>query len=266
MGNFLADSEIFKGSPNSTQGKKAWSASGTLYTPGVGAVGNGFGLQADFVENPGYYTVQFTLDYPTVPAPFAAPVIRALAEVGWSVEGTTNRRLLHVTSGAVISGAGQGVVVKLIDDSIVVDEPFPPGLKYQAHITLVKGNRPQMAGNQPPIYQPTPTGSSVTILADQLGYEIPAGTGTGAGPGVVSIDVPQNAGINSVLFCVAPIQGDLPLTAAQLAQITLNTSAGTFDGNRLGTWIPIPPGSDAVSLVNYTNQDFTGTIVFGVEG
>lgn len=266
MGEFINDSEMFKGSPNTTVGKKAWSASGTLYTPGVGQQTNGFSLQANFADAPGYYTLEFSLAYPNVPAPFATPLIRALAEVSWAVEGTTNRRLVHITSGAVISGAGQGVVVKLRDDSIVSEEPFPPALPYLAHVTLVQGSRPTLANSQPPLYQPEPEGEGLIVLADNLSYTIPAGVGTGLTPGVALIDIPQDAGVNSVLFSIQPIADELPPTEAQLEALLLSTGSLSFEGGRFGTWLPVPPGSTTVAIRNYTNREWVGTLAFGIEG
>ena len=232
--------------------KKGWSASGNLLAGGS----LGVGLAANFDE-PGPYTLQFTRRF------VASPVfpIYTLAELIWSVEGNSARRLISVDTGIAISGNGQGVTVKVFDWSGVA--LLASNLRYDLDITCVKGLRGSNV--QRPFLEvgaidPTDRGSAVRELV--------------AASSSVDFPVPRNAGINSLRINIGGNTGSLPVLTGgiRIAYFAGTTTlrirqAASITDLLLLNWEPLPPGCDRIRITNGAGNDtISVTITWGIEG
>src|SRR3990167_2293350 len=90
---------------------RSWSVSGVLRP---GQAGREVSAQVDLSKDPGYHTIEFSIQTPPISGSLA---LATVAEVIWSVKGNQVRRLLNVTNGSVISGLADNVSVKIFDAS-----------------------------------------------------------------------------------------------------------------------------------------------------
>jgi hypothetical protein len=201
---------------------------------------NKYSLQCDSLES-GYYTAQFSFHVQSnAPNDY---FIRGLAEVIWSVEGNSHRRLLHVTNGSAISGSGQGVRIVLQDQSLIVSEPTLPA-KVTSCITLIKGIR---TGLQPPIFTP----------------EFPGATEPAA---TREFQIPYNAGINSVYFSLARDNNTDVWGNAVTIQGSYMGSTWQLGFDSFNQWLPLPPGISVLIVTNNTANNIDVFPIYGVEG
>ena len=220
-----------------------WSQSGKL-RPGI--VGPGVGLQAVFGEM-GNYTVQLGLD--DTYEHQALEFTRARAEVLWSVKGNTIRRLVDCVSGTSVTGTAEAVAVKITDVSSFVGAA---AAEYLVSIEVAKGTRPSVE-RPPTLTAATFSGQSVMV----------------AGVGTTDVEVPQNAGVISVMVTVAPD--------------TIGTAVGAYDvlvnqvnqaGNTLRTydprqtdWVPLAPGCTTIVFTQGAAAPATRwSAIFGIDG
>ncbi len=213
--------------------KRGWATSGTLQTDGASSVS----LQADFHDS-GIYTVQFGVNVPD------GQIYNAVADVSWTVEGNTIQRRINVANGTSISGGGQAVSIKLRDDSVpLIVVPTQNG-SYDVTISITPGAR--ATSSVPPILKSLPTATFVLAL------------------GVLSVPVPQTAGVRSVQCLVAAGTG--VTKAGILVQSNTNTALAESDGS-IPEFVPLVPGCTSVSFFS-TNAvaGQTVTILFGVDG
>ena len=211
-----------------------WSATGLMLNDGKSKAAH---LQVNFLATEGRpnpsknYTVQFSVGPTKTLAGklLQAPVFPE-AEIIWSVEGNSVRRVVSVVNGMSITGVGEAVSVRVYDNT---PQAFAGGgFTYQVDITVAPGSR---ASTQQP-----PTLSYNTSLGLALTDTFPEQT----------IDIPQNAGIiNYFLQWEAYVQATsqpIALTSADLAVIEL---ASAFNVKRYsvvdlkGNWIPLAPGA-----------------------
>lgn len=224
-----------------TNHKKAWSASGDLVT---GNTQRAVTLQTPTFEEPDYYTLQFNLFRPANAAP--TEKVAAEAEVIWTVEGNSVRRVITISSGSVISGCGNNAVVKLRDVST-----NPSGINYPVSVQITKGTRP--AVQQPPMLY----GEYFTITPGNS----------------VTIPIPQNAGVISAYMGIALINagsiGPIPNDAIK-ALFSVGGASLTIAGfdQMMSGWVPVPPGADQLAIfwINASAQDLEGSVIWGIEG
>jgi hypothetical protein len=222
-----------------------WSASGTLE---VGNEHKAVQLQANFVD-PGDYTVQFSVSNYDTNTDFPTPT----AEITWSVEGNSVRRIVTVNNGLSISGTGQGVKVVIRDASM----PTAPATLYDVSVQVVLGTRP--AAQQPPTYTPLITGTDGTTR--------PGAMMVSALTSIV-VPVPQDAGIISMFTTVATVPTPTILTEGDV-QIRQNRTGGfplkAYDP-KIATWVPIAPLSTELTFVNNTASSVFFSVTFGIDG
>lgn len=246
--------------------KTGWSASGTLRTPSTAtpAPDGAVKLQVDFGESEdkkalgaGYYTLQFSLTSP--PNLEVGLLLRAKAEILWAVEGNFVRREVQVLNGSAVSGVGQSVSIKLIDDSIN-NTISGNGVEYTANVQVAKGTRPSI--QHPPLIQPW-------VVDEVLG-----------GPGAVgfppytiaptetnSMPVPPNAGITSVFLMGQILSPPLVDPANIQFEFTANEVQLAYSNwDILNTWVPLPPGTTQIQCTNGHSADIRVTPIYGIEG
>lgn len=237
-----------------TRGKKAWQGNGTLR---VGSTTEAAQFQADFNE-PGYYTIQFDLQLPLLPA---NQLVLPRAEITWAVEGTFVRRLISLSRGNVISGAGQGVTVKMFDYSLLV---APPDIEYFVSAQVVKGTRPNQAGSRPPILL-AGIGAGVDPRGANNNLQI-------ATTAIATWFVPPDAGITGCYVLAGPslaaATAAIPSNGFTITQQVLSAglvlSRTNYD--QLGVWIPLNPSCQALSVQNNTPDTYDVSVIWGVEG
>lgn len=262
--------------------EKAWSASGDLFYPGwtgdpnVGLRRNAaVSIQADFTKA-GFYTLQFGVTPPTLRNGFdLSGNVVAQAEVLWSVKGNFIRRFFNIYNGTTISGAGEGILVRIRDASqpnVFVDEP----LAYQVTANLIPGVRHNMANGMPPIYTPRDGVDSLLFPGTNVypPYPLPAG------PSQLEIPVPKNCGVTSVLLNIARQTdegGNEPVTIENsqilIQQMNASGSLSWLNYDSCYGFQPLAPGTTVLRLNNQTDtsdpSDITlvwVTPIFGIDG
>ncbi len=225
-----------------------WSAAGELIT---GVPQKALTMQANFKKRPGYYTIQFNVRRPVAEV---GQVLQTLAEVVWSVEGNSVRRLISIGDGATISGAGQGVRVKVFDNStlaggLVTNQPYPVSMQ------VVKGTRPTQS--QQPILEVSsavaPGTTSLTPIA--------------AGANAIFL-VPENAGVTA-LYVAVNNTGPAALRSGDVAGIFASNAVGLkeFNYDACQQWIAVPPGAIQIQIFNKTAADpIAVTLTWGIDG
>jgi hypothetical protein len=223
--------------PTDYVGKKGWSASGTL-TAGEGGDGTGVTLQANFEDEPGDYTLQFGLIQPVVES---GEFIKAVAEIVWTVEGNEVRRLVNCVNGMTVQGTGQAVKVRIFDDSTST------AIEYVVTALLVKGTRATV--QQPPFLD----GDYETFLA--------------AEPANVR-EIPQNAGVISVMITVLPVNNNDVISAQKFRvhhQSAAATQLKSYDPMAYN-FVPLAAGATRLLLQNLTGFDVVYMITYGIDG
>ncbi len=260
-------------SPDGTAAKKAWSAGGVLRTPDVSGGGAALpfndtvALQANFEDAPGTYTVQFAISYPGG-VDTSDVFLRTYAVITWSVEGNDVTRQVDVVSGLSVSGLGQGVSIKVYDDSTSTDGGVnPPSVSYAVAILVVKGDR--ATGPNPPGYQ-------TQEHADYL-----------AAGEYDDIAIPEDIGVNCVMVTCFCNDSQLSSThgasavlldnEVQVVHMTTETAGATvpifgtlrsYDPRDV-QWMSIAPGAKGIRVVNRTNTPANVLwyfVQFGVDG
>ncbi len=232
-----------------------WSSSGILTNDGF----SNKGMAADFLagrednETPAKnYTVQFSVG-PAISTISGVPVqtiINPVAEISWSVEGNTNRRIVSVTNGMAVTGVGQAVKVVVRDQTNQNANPSPA--TYTIDITVAPGSR--ASENQPATYNP--------LLASNLdGIVVAAG-------GTTLITVPKNAGIISAY--VTANAGGIALSPFNAVVSFLDGFSNVqqvYDPVAHQDFVPLTPQTDTISFQNNTGPfSIEFFITFGIDG
>ncbi len=236
-------------------GKKGWQGSGGLVIGGDNVVH----FQADF-DAPGYYTVQFDVQFPADKD--IAQLVLARAEVIWNVEGNFVRRLISIGQGASISGSGQGVAVNIFDWSQALIPPFD----YFVSGQVSKGTRP--TGARPPILQNGPL-TAVNADPDRRGASPNVAV---ASNDTITYVIPPNAGVTAVLVNArsAVIIGGAGLLGNDVSIQQISGIGGTnldnYNYDNCGEWIPLSAAATAVAVKNTSSAGERITLYWGVEG
>jgi hypothetical protein len=226
--------------------KKGWSKSGTLVT----GVDNAITMQASFIDEPGYYTVQFNNGGVQ---PAVGMVQQVLAETVWTVEGNSVRRLITVGDGASISGAGQSVNVKVFDNSSI--PAVSPSQRYNISMQMVKGTRP--AQSQQPILE---VGDNM-----QRGVTSVFSLAAGANHDFV---IPQDVGITSVYVSILGTLIDEIVSGEVQGYFLANgVTLKSFNYDSCNKWLAVPPGATDLNIVNFTAANLMNvTLTYGIDG
>lgn len=226
-----------------TEHVTGWSASGDLDPLTPGPSGQVVHLQVKFPEA-GNYTVQFNVSDPNALFLVNNEVVRAQAEVVWSINGQQVRRLVDCVNGLSITGTAEAVAVNIVDRSDVTVSPVVP---YLATVTVAKGTRSSV--QQPPTY----TGERVRLGA----------------LGGASIPVPEGA--ISVNVTIAPLIIGAPIVPEQ--HIVRETGNGginlkSWNPTLFQGWIPLAAGATKISFEQSAlqAQEFYYFTSFGIDG
>lgn len=259
-GDAMTMSEINPGLPSVGVKLNGWSANGQLIAPSVlGGSGSGeVSLQANF-DDPGNYTIEFSVQ---TPGNFSFNRVQQSVEalITWSVAGNSLSRRVTIANGTSVSGVGQGVKIRIFDASEFQAGIDPPGsvFTYDVAVQVSRGSR--AANGAPPTYVPI---SSI----DQ-------NNSSTAGLAVAQVDVPRDAGVNSVRVVgyrvsganrFALLQGDVIIS--QAAPI----SSSNYDyTDQSGSFVPLIPGVtriDVIAARTYVApSEYHVTVILGVDG
>lgn len=226
---------------------KGWSASGTLTATDPN---KRVSLQQQFPEA-GPYTVSFARTGGDLSL---SPVAEAEALISWSVAGNTITRRVDVVSGMSVQGVASGVIVSVRDKST-----SGAASNYQVSITVAPGTR---ASNQ---IQPYLKAGTVQTNPAQV-----------AAAGLFDFNIPQDAGVSSVLVLVAtPHPGaaaapPIPEQACQVIHHALGIvpTLAQYDPRSQG-WVPLAPGAVVIRVLNDNaigQADQIFTVFFGIDG
>ena len=218
-------------------------------------------MQADFPD-PGNYTIQFSIQTKINPAPFGQKN-QALAEIEWTVEGGTIKRVISIGNGTSITGVAQAVKVRVIDDTRT-GTAFAAGFdpEYLISMQVVKGTRP--AVNRPPSRIPANIAAGGGYQALTNGYTIlPSGGG-------VLIPVPEEGAISvSVQVQDASVGGTLvpedSIAVLQRQHSGASTILSVCDPRDFD-WIPLSPACGYILVANYNAFDVAVSVAFGIDG
>lgn len=229
--------------------KQGWSASGTLIT---GDSLTRVILQANFVDLPANYTVQFGLQKAD-----DAQIVQPKAEVVWSVEGNSVRRLVNIVNGLSMTGTGQAVKVTLWDDLRVGQGGFVPDQEYIGSVQVSPGSRASL--DHAPTLIPetyTPTGGDETVYAGAVTL-FPGGS--------VSFPIPDNAGAVSVMPWYSGnkdvLDGDVFFG---MGNNTDNYFQYTLGRNPV--WIPVTAACSRIFMRNDSTETIEVGLVFAIDG
>jgi hypothetical protein len=224
-----------------------WSNSGTLIAMQP-RESTAVQLQAVF-EQSGNYTVQFSVDRKT----FAGVVVNPTAEIIWSCEGNSVRRVVSVVNGLSVSGMGQACKVTIYD---ATPGTFVfPGVEYVVAAQVVPGVR--ASNQQPPTFAP--------IIA---GYPGIGSIMLSAGSSVV-VDIPQNIGAISTYITAGASPVPVVLTEANL-QVVQFDALGIFlkmvDPREMA-WVPLAPSAIHLFFSNrHPTQNILFSLAYGIDG
>jgi hypothetical protein len=222
--------------------KIGWSQSGSL-TPGStqGAVN----LQAQFPVI-GPYTVQLNIEDPNGPLTVNNEIIRAQADIQWSVEGNTVSRTVDCTKGITVSGVAEAVTVKIRDRSIVTLTNKVP---YVVSINVAPGTRPSV--QQPPVF----TGDRQRLNG-----------------GLANGNVPVPAGAISAQINVSGILIGQPVVDPDDYIVRQTANGGTnlksYSPFRYDGWIPLAAGCTSLNFEQaaVVVGDWYWFTSFGIDG
>lgn len=230
--------------PSDYINKAGWSATGTLM-PGTTDESEGVGLQVQFADNPGAYTIQFNITQPNTLLQ-VDEFIRVRALVVWSVEGNSVRRIIDVVNGTSISGTAQAVDVSVYDDSNIVSTDVVP---YTVSVQTAPGTRPSV--QQPPNY--TIGSISMTDTDNQ------------------SFDVPIEVGAISASVTVSPNNVGEPVAENEIIVFQVSESGAILKAYdpRVSQWVPLASGCRRLDIVTNIAAAPGGVLVqatLGVDG
>ncbi len=191
------------------------------------------------------YTLQFNVTPPPFPTFRATPDFRCEAIVNWVVDGNYVSRRVSVINGMSISGVGQGVNIQYEDRSTGF---AVGGVDYKVTASVTPGPRSSF-----PTF-PVLLAQSFTAL-DPLGV---------LGP----IVIPEDAGAIAVqVLAVPPAAGAFPARVSVHMITQAGTSISRFDPALNNGWIPLFPGTRALTIVNLDAANTVGvSAVYGIDG
>lgn len=259
--DFQEGDDMNQGNPQYAK-SGGWSGGGQLTNDGVSNVG----MAANFLagrqhnETPSKnYTVQFNIQVKQ------GLFINPVAEISWSVEGNTIRRLVSVTNGCSVTGVGQGVKVVVRDQTPQGINGITYGITYNVSITVAPGSRSSV--NQPPVYTPIAgvltTFGPIVVTPILAPFSIPPG-------GIGGIVVPQDAGVISAF--VTAISSDFtPIGQFKAVVLQVDQTSNTrrsYDAFP-HAFVPIVPETASLNLLNELGgggANILYSVSFGIDG
>lgn len=237
---------------STTNLKMGWGTSGKLAT---GNTSKMVTLQADFPISETY-----TIEFAKTNNPASNNPIFAEALITWSVEGNYVTRRVNIGDGVSVSGVSQSVRVVMTDATTNQNGP-PNGAEYSVSCQVTRGVR--ATTTQGPTLVPQMTTPANT-----------GGVGNGAAGAFfvaahsqVSISIPQDAGIVSIYVTAF----DLTTNSNAAGALTVTQGYGAnpvkaYDSFLYDDWVPISPGTDTITLANFTGDNYFVSVTFGCDG
>lgn len=216
-----------------------WSQRGLLKANSSAVIG--VQLQVDFSGQMQTHTIQFdgfdnNLDVGNGPD---ARTAVAEAEILWSVEGNTIRRLVSVLDGQSVSGAAQAVAINIRDVTLNGN-----AVEYSVGMSVVPGLR--ASTEQPPTLRINGINSAVPGVPIQFGTGlVPAGSMTWT--------VPANCGAISAMIssAVVGVAANLDDSDLLIAFSVSNTQIiKRLDARGSNLWIPLFSGTRTITVTN----------------
>lgn len=205
-------------------------------------------LQAIF-KKPGPYTVQFAVQQLTANVD---TVVEPKAIIDWSVAGNTITRKVDALNGASITGVGEGVRVRVVDETSTGN-----AVDYAVTITVAPGVRP--AKPDYPTLTPVHSGNPQVVAVNSTAvFTVPEGVGVAA----VSV---------KASYSTIPIAPASPITD-QMLIVTHRAPVGTIDpalkryDPRESDWVPLAPGTTEVWVNNVGAANLRIQLSWGVDG
>lgn len=255
----MSNAQVYKGEINQNNPlgaiKRAWSAGGQMIT---GNQDKKVALQQPFPE-PGPYTITFTLD--PLQADLNQAGIRAQAEITWSIDGNSVKRVINVGDGTSISGVAEAVNVIVTDVTVLHGvASAQAGYTYFVSVMVAPGTR--AFNSVPPTLSPFPFQSF-----SQIGTQLTVAPGGNT----AVIPVPRGVGVTSMHVDVVSSfpEGDVvPDGTPVVAQYQFSSGGPIrFYDPRAIDWCPIQPGTTGVVLFNKSATDqLTFSLVWGIDG
>jgi hypothetical protein len=222
--------------------KHGWGQGGILI---AGNTDRQVGMACEFPQDYATsYTIQFRTSVP------GGGTVNPEALVTWSCEGQFVSRRLSIGNGASITGVGQAVTVKMIDNTPANLVTIPP-VQYNVSAQVAPGFRG--ASELPP---------TLSAKNDASAFRFRV-----VGIGSVDIPIPADAGVNQVFITVVnDATGPVPDGTGYAIVLNGATAEKEWDVQRLPVWVPINPGATALRLSVTTAVTLVFTVSFGVEG
>jgi hypothetical protein len=192
----------------------------------------------------GVWTVQFAVSSSSDDL-----VPNAVAKVQWNVDGNPIVRMMSLLDGVSITGVSDSVSVDVFDETTYLYET-PNGFDYTVSALIAPG--PRAGANNPPTYFPP----NPDVNSYPGRFSLPFGT-------TESIPIPKDAGLTSVNVTVSVYGDPEILTEADVA-VRFRSFAGVLLKQwdpRFVDWVPIPPASHTLELVN---NHASAMLIFGV--
>jgi hypothetical protein len=206
-------------------------------------------------------TVSFSVSQPQ-PAPGSPGLgpMNPVAEVNFFIDGNTYSRTLSVYNGASISGVSENV-------SVTVSDQFPPtpgAAPVVYDVTIVESAGQRSSNSLPP---------TLTTFLEQPGGGVTqfgmTTLGTLPGTTSVTIEIPQNCGINSVAINVITANNAAFKNEDLDVLLTNNTGGGgtykSYYPNEHG-FVNIPPGANVLYLNNHGANELIVSVTWGIDG
>ncbi len=208
------------------------------------------GLQASLSDpygapESGTMTLAFSVQHPTVPS--SNGVVDCQALINWTIDGNRVTRRISVGNGTSITGVGQSVMVQLIDKTTTAGGAVL-GAPYEVDVQVGLGVRGSVA--QLPVLNEAANNLTVPPSSQ------------------VSIIIPQDAGAVSAKVLVRS-QAAVPGPANTTVQFVngFGSSQATYDPQVQTDFVPIPPSSIIVQLINNDAANaVTMTLIWGIDG
>lgn len=222
-----------------------WSAAGNMQATDSN---KSVHLQANF-KTPGPYTVQFFVQQIDANAD---TVLEPKAFIDWSVAGNTVTRKVDVLNGLSVTGVGEGVRVRVVDETTTGS-----AINYAVAVTVAPGIRP----SKPDYATLTPAHSNnpaVVVSNGTQDFDVPDGVG------VTAVSIKASYSVVPAAPAAA-ITDQMMIVQHRAPDAVINPILKTYDP-RESDWVPLAPGTTKVRFINTCASSLRVQLTWGVDG
>jgi hypothetical protein len=210
-----------------------------------------------FVSNRIGYIAPSVPPNPIIPPPIAIGNITPVGEILWSIGGNTQRRLISIYDGAVITGVAEHFAINATDET----NPSDSSNQTQYDVTITCASGVRGSTSLPPTYQ--------TYITNTNTGSIAFGNFSLAGASHLNVPIPRNAGVNSVMV-TASYPGTV-FTGSEFGFSQASTIAGVLkEYNPINyEFVPLAPQADTLLFVNFAasgGQIVNFSVTWGIDG